>query len=323
MVYTVLKGTGVTVSNLCLGTMTFGEKVEETLGVRMVHAALDAGVNFIDTADRYQAGESERIVGKALQGRRSGVVLASKVGSPMGEGINCDGLSRRHIVRGVEDSLRRLRTDYLDLCYMHRPDPRTPQEESLEAMAQLVRDGKARYIGVSNFPAWRVQAQVDAARHYGRIGPVVTQNVYNLLARRLEEELAPMCAQNGLGLVAYNPLAGGLLTGKYGGGQAQDGTRFAQSEIYRQKYWHKENLAAVEELARVAQRHGMTLLELALRWCVQQPHVSATLLGASSMEQLQQNLAAAQGPPLEEALLRTCDTIWQRLRGPATAYHFG
>jgi len=322
MEYRTLTGTGATISRVCLGTMTFGREVDEPTAIRMVHAALDRGVNMIDEADLYAGGRSEEIVGQALLGRRDAVVLASKVANPSGPyPLRDRGLHRWHIVRGVEDILRRLQTDRLDILYMHRPDRQTPMEETLSAMDRLVEQGKVLYVGMSNFAAWQVSEARWLARTNGWAMPVVTQYPYNLITRSLDEEATEFLTTCHVGLTVYNPLAGGLLTGKHTSEAGpQDGTRLAQSPEYRGRYWHEANLRVLERLRGIAAAAGKSLIELSLQWLASQPHVDAIVLGASRPEHLEQNIAAADGR-LDADTLAACDAVWQEVRGTHFCYH--
>jgi len=322
MRYRTLTGTGAEVSRLCLGTMTFGAQADESESTRMIHRALDAGINFIDTADSYGNGVSETIVGKALKGRREGVVLASKVRNPVGEHAHKDvGLSRWHIIHGVEASLKRLGTDCLDICYLHQPDYNTPLEESLAAFDHLVRQGKVIYVGMSNYAAWQVCRALwlcDRARLYA---PVVTQVVYNLLTRGIEQEFLPFCRSLDLGVTVYNPLAGGLLTGKHDRARAPaQGTRFQLKEEYYNRYWLDSHFDAVAEVMQIAKHAGKEPVALALQWLAAQEAVDAIIIGVSRMEQLEQNLSVWDGE-LRDDTLEACDLVWKKIRGDSFQYN--
>ncbi len=322
MEYRALTGTGAKVSRLCLGTMTFGGQVTEADAIRMVHRALDLGINFVDTADIYNEGASEIIVGKALQGRRDGVVLLSKVRWQVGPHEWKDqGLSRWHIQRGVEASLKRLQTDCLDVLVLHCPDYDTPLEESLAAADLLVRQGKVLYIGMSNYAAWQVcRAQWLGERH-GFAVPVVTQAPYNLLTRGIEAEFVPFCRAQHVAIMAYNPLAAGLLTGKHDPTKApSQGTRFQLDQEYYGRYWSEANFAWVAELQTIAQQAGKTLVQLALQWLVSRDAVDAVILGASRLNQLEENIAAAEGR-LAVQTLAACDEVWKKIKGPSFQYN--
>lgn len=313
MEYVNLRGTGLSVSKACLGSMTFGGQLSEPDSIRVIHTAMERGINFIDTADVYCDGASEVAVGKALNGRRDSVVLATKVGLPTGGGANSRGLSRLHIISGLEASLRRLGTDYVDLYYLHQPDPFTPIEEILQTMDGLVRSGKIRYIGVSNYSAWQIADLASTAKEYHFVLPTVTQNVYNLLTRGIEAELVPMVQAHSMGLIVYNPLMSGLLTGKHHKGAAVPGSRLADNDVYRKRYWSDENLDACEELASIAAEAGMRPAELALRWCANQPMVNAVLMGVSKLSHLESNLAPLLAPALPGNVSAACDKVWSHM----------
>lgn len=322
MEYVYLTGTGLQASKACLGTMMFGDQVPEAESVRLIHASLDRGINFIDTADKYAGGASEEIVGKALAGRRENVILATKVFNPMSSDINDRGLSRRHILTALESSLRRLQTDYVDIYYLHEPDRLTPIEETLETMDTLVRSGKVRYVGVSNYAAWQVADLLSTAKANHWTPPVLTQNVYNLLTRGIESELVPMARSHAMGVIVFNPLMSGLLTGKHRKGSAVAGTRLADNAMYRARYWSDENLDAVEELCGIAKNAGLTPTQLALRWCANQPGITSVLLGASQEKHLEENLNAILAPKLPEDVLRACDSVWSHMSvGTRYAYY--
>jgi len=322
MQYRMLTGTGAEVSRICLGTMTFGAQAEESESIRMVHRALDAGINFVDTADSYGNGLSETVVGKALKGRRDGVVLASKVRNPVGEYEHKDvGLSRWHIIHGVEASLKRLATDCLDICYLHQPDYSTPLEESLAAFDQLVQQGKVIYVGMSNYAAWQVCRALWLGDRAHLQAPVVTQVVYNLLTRGIEQELLPFCRSLHVGLTVYNPLAGGLLTGKHNRSHPPTkGTRFQLKEEYHNRYWLDSHFDAVAELVQIAKQAGKEPVALALQWLAAQEAVDAIIIGVSRMEQLEQNLSVWEGE-LDEDTLEACERVWKKLRGDSFRYN--
>lgn len=311
----------LTLSRLALGTMTFGGQVQPDEARRLLDCALDAGVTLVDTANAYTGGRSEEILGELLAGRRDAVVLASKVGIPTGPD---DGrpLSAAAVRSGVEASLRRLRTDHLDLVYLHQPDWQTPVEETFEAVRALVDDGLAREVGVSNYPAWQL-AEVRALRAVHPTWPdvVVSQPQYNLLSRRLEDEYARYATRAGLVNVVYNPLAGGLLTGKHRGPDdvPAEGSRFALP-MYRERYWRTEQFRAVDRLRVVAEQAGLTLPQLSFAWLLGSPLVGAVLLGASRLEHLVENLRSAAAPPLGQDVLDACDEVWSELSGAAPAY---
>jgi aryl-alcohol dehydrogenase-like predicted oxidoreductase len=311
--------TDLSVSRVALGTMTFGAQADERAACRMLWSALDAGVNFIDTANVYAGGESERLLGRLLAGRRASVVLASKVGMKVGD--EAPGLSRAAIAAAVERSLERLRTDYLDLCYLHLPDHAVPIEESLEAMEALVRAGKVRRPANSNFASWQVGRMVSIAERRAWTPARVAQPMYNLIARRIEDEFLPACAAVGVSTVAYNPLAGGLLTGKHNGHGPLPGTRFDGNPAYLDRYWNQPALDAVARLAAVAAGEGRSLVSLSLNWLLRHTPIDCVVLGASRPEQLAENLAALDNGPLAAESLAACDAVWDSLKGPAPKYN--
>ena len=322
MEYTCLKGTGLKVSRFCLGTMTFGGQTDEAESARIIDHAIGAGVNFFDTADGYTDGASEQILGRALRGRRDAAVIATKVTNPTGPGPNDAGQGRKHILQNVERSLRALQTDYIDLYYLHRPDPATPAEEVVETMTQLVRSGKIRYWGVSNYPAWQFCSLVHTARELRAIGPVATESVYNLITRGVEDELVPFLTEYRLGLTVFNPLAAGLLTGKHARGRLAEHSRLKDNYGYNLRYVSDRNMDAVERLTADAQDSGMSLLELALQWLLNRPVVDSVIVGASRLAHVQQNLSlAAEKKPLSPEVLAACDAVWDDLRGRFFSYH--
>lgn len=313
MKITQLPGTGLRVSAVCLGTMTFGGQVNEGDGIRVLQMAVDHGINFVDTADMYTGGESERIVGKGLKGIRDKVVLATKVCNATGPNPNDQGLSRIHIRQAVDASLRRLQTDYIDVYYLHRPDRGTPLEETMSVIDDLIHEGKIRYVGVSNFSSWAIAdilAHCDK-RNYANLA--VNQSVYNLLTRGIEDELLPMSIAHQLGVVVYNPLASGLLTGKHTGDVPQADSRLAQSKLYHDRYWNKPNSDAVVQLKQIAEDEGISLLEMSLRWCANQTAISSVLVGVSRVEQLNQNIECLEKGPLSDTCLDRCDQVWNSL----------
>jgi aryl-alcohol dehydrogenase-like predicted oxidoreductase len=320
--YRTLPKTGLKVSRLSFGTMTFGAQTDPATAQRMVECCLDAGINFFDTANIYNRGAAETILGKALKGRRDEVVLASKVRGKMGDAPDDEGLSRAALRKALDASLERLGTDYLDLYYLHQPDYAVPIEETLDTMQELVRAGKVRFPAVSNYAAWQVCEILWICEKRGYQPYFISQPMYNLLARGIEEEYLPFCQRFGVAVVPYNPLAGGLLTGKHSRERAPlPGTRFDGNKMYQDRYWHDDDFAAVEELRAVAREAGKTLVELALQWLLAQPLVDSIILGASRVEQLEENLKAAEGARLEESVLSRCDIVWKRLRGITPKYN--
>jgi aryl-alcohol dehydrogenase-like predicted oxidoreductase len=317
MEYRQVGRTGLKVSQFCLGAMTFGDQVSESEALTMTHAAMEAGLNFIDTADMYVKGRSEEIVGKAIKGRRDDIVLATKAGFSTGPTPNDQGGSRKHLMQAIEASLQRLDTDYVDLYYFHVPDYTTPIEETLRALDDLVHQGKVRYIGCSNFRAFQVTKALwtSDARNLARFDCV--QPPYNLLTRDIEYELLPLCADEGLGVCTYNPLAGGLLSGKHDFSQAPTpGTRFsnqAMGQMYYDRYWNETNFRAVERFRGIAAEAGRDMVQTALAWVLGSPHVTSVIIGATSLKHVEHNLAAADMKLTEEERA-ACDDIWNELR---------
>lgn len=321
MEYRTLKQTSLKVSRLCLGTMTFAKPVNQEEATRMVDLVIDAGINFLDTANVYQQGEAEAMLGQALRGRRDGIVLASKVRGKMGDGPDQSGLSRQAIVRAVEDSLRRLGTDRLDLYFLHQPDYDVPIDESLEAMEQLVKQGKVLYPATSNYAAWQVARILDIAKQKGYTPAATSQPMYNLVARGIEQEYLPMAKALDVNILAYNPLAGGLLTGKHHESALPEGGRFSGNAMYQGRYWHHRLFEAVESLGKLARQSGRSLISLSFAWLLHHTATDVVILGASRLEQLRQNLTACEEGPLPEETVRGCDEIWEELRGPIPVYN--
>src|SRR5512139_3166501 len=290
MEYRLFGRTGVKVSPLCLGTMNFGNPTDETDSIKIIHAALGAGINFIDTADVYNAGVSEVIVGKALVDRRETVFLATKAHFKTGEDINDQGNSRRHILRAVEASLRRLQTDYIDLYQMHRPSVDIPQDETLGVLTDLVREGKVRYIGCSTHPAWMVMEALAISERQGLARYVSEQPPYNLLDRRIENELVPLAQRYGLAILPWAPLAQGVLAGRYPpeGPLPADSRAVrqpGQANIYADRVTAR-GLEAGREFAELARSCGRTPGQLALLWCKDQPGITAPIVGPRTPAQL-------------------------------------
>jgi aryl-alcohol dehydrogenase-like predicted oxidoreductase len=302
--------------------MTFGSQVSEADSLRILDHCLDSGINFVDTANVYNDGLSEEITGRCLRGRRDRVVLASKVRGAMGNPIRYEGLSREAIKMSVEESLTRLQTDYLDLLYLHMPDNSVRIEETLEALDELREEGKIRHGATSNYAAWQIGEIFSLCDKRGWDYPAVSQPMYNALARGIEQEYIPFAKKFGVSLVVYNPLAGGLLTGK----QSMQtgpiaGTRFDGNERYLNRYWHEGYFRAVEGMKGVSERSGRPLIEIGFRWLLDQDVVDSVILGVSKMEHLEANLAAAQSPPLSGETRAQCDAVWQELRGPTPFYN--
>lgn len=322
MEYRTLPKSGLRVSRLSFGTMTFGSQADQVTSARMVDQCLDAGINFFDTANMYNKGAAEEVLGKALGARRSRVMLASKVRFKMGAGADESGLSRPAILKAIDASLKRLGTDYLDIYYLHWPDYETPIEETVAAMDEVVRTGKVRQIGVSNYSAWQFCEILWTAEKLGAAASHISQPMYNLLARSIEDDYLAFCKRFEIAVMCYNPLAGGLLTGKH---QKQSGplggTRFDNNALYQGRYWHDDYFSAVEELRLIGHEAGKSLVQLSLQWLMAQPQVDSIILGASRPEQLEENLKACEGVPLNPEALNRCDAVWNRLRGITPTYH--
>ncbi len=316
-----LKHTELEVSRFCFGTMTLGKPLDQAGATQIVNRCIEAGINFFDTANMYQYGVAETMLGNAIKGKRDKLVLASKVFFKMGEAPDQQGLSRQAILRALDASLERLGTDYLDLYYFHAPDHKVPVEESMEAMESLVKQGKVRYPASSNYAGWEVVQMLGLAKDRGWHAPYISQPMYNLLARGIEQEYLAMCKQFGVSTVVYNPLAGGLLTGKHRQAQVIPGTRFDNNKLYQDRYWHEQYFHAVERLKEIAQSAGRSMVSLSLNWLLHHTAADCVILGASSVEQLNQNLAAGEDGPLPEDVVKACDQVWRELRGPLPVYN--
>jgi len=323
MQYRKMGRTGLKVSGFGMGTMFFGEQVLEAEAINIMDTAFDKGINLFDTANGYIEGKSEEIVGKALKNKRNEVVIATKVNYPQGNGPNDFGLSRKHILRAVEDSLRRLNTDYIDIYYAHAPDYTTPLEETLRAFDTLVQQGKVRYIACSNYRAWQLMKALWVSEQHNLARFECIQSPYNLITRDIEIELLPSCANEGVGVTVYNPLAAGLLTGKYNPSETPAANtrfglmRFGQGE--KRQYWSPANFQAVAELKQIADDHGWSLVRFSLAWILNNPLISSTIIGASSARQLEENIGALDLKLTKEDS-EACDKVWFELRPPRVFY---
>jgi len=315
------KHTDLNVSRICFGTMTFGGQTDEAAARKMIDTCVDTGINFLDTANVYNLGASEEILGRILEGRRKDFILASKVRNKMGDGPDMAGLSRAAILRAIDDSLRRLKTDYLDLYYLHLPDPAVEIEESLDAMNDLVKQGKVRYLASSNYSGWQTVEMLWISERRSHKPPYVAQPMYNLIARGIEQEYLPMSKRFGISNVVYNPLAGGLLTGKQQRTAPIPGTRFDNNRLYLDRYWHAADFDAVEQLRRIAAEAGRSLVSLALNWIYHHTPVECIILGSSRVEQLEENLRVFSEGPLTPETLQACDRVWETLRGSTPKYN--
>jgi aryl-alcohol dehydrogenase-like predicted oxidoreductase len=309
---------------LILGTMTFGDTVDFEGAAAMLDAALDAGITHIDTANGYAGGESERMLARLLDGRRGRVTLATKAGMPHPDAGEHSPLSAAGLRASVEGSLSRLGTDHVDLVYLHQPDRAASLAETLGTVAKLVAEGKIGALGVSNYAAWQIAEVNHTADDVGAPRPVAAQQLYNLLARRIEEEYAEFAAVTGLTTVVYNPLGGGLLTGRHSFDSDPAEGRFGNSRLasmYKQRYWNAAIFEAVQQLSVVADKAGIPLTELALRWLVAKPAAGPILLGGSKVEHLRSNIAAVAKGPLDDELVEACDDVGAALRGPMPNYN--
>lgn len=294
MQYRLLGHTGVRVSALCFGTMSFGGDADETMAAAMYARCRDAGINFFDCANVYGRGRSEAILGKLIAGHRDELVITSKVGSSMREGVNGEGLSRRHIVREVEDSLRRLQTNHIDLFFAHRFDRDTPMAETLAAFDTLVQQGKILYPAVSNWSAWQVAKALGISAREGWAPFACMQPMYNLTKRQAEVELLPMAMEEGLGVIPYSPLGGGLLSGKYGLDARPSQGRLVENAMYQRRYGEPQHYEVAERFTAYANSRGLHPATLAVAWVMSHPAVTAPIIGARTVAQLEPSLAAAE-----------------------------
>jgi len=352
--YRKLGRTGLKVSTLCLGTMTMGKQVDEATSLQLIDRAVELGVNFIDTADMYVNGVTEQIVAKAIKGRRDSLVLASKGGhirklaakygeqivsgpidlarpkhfrpweSGEGTGPNDMGLSRKHLMQALEGSLKRLGTDYLDIYYAHMPDYDTPLDETLRAMDDMVRQGKVRYLGCSNFRAFQLAKSLWLSDKHELARWDVIQPPFNLLARDVEYELLPLCLEESVGVVPFSPMAAGLLSGKYDKDKAPlEGARYSLGQwgyTYNKPYWNDLNFAAIEQLKQIAAGAGVSLSRFALAWVLANPAITAISNGSTSVAQLEDNIAATD-IKLSPDILAACDAVWLSVRPPTTVFY--
>jgi 1-deoxyxylulose-5-phosphate synthase len=322
--------TGLKVTEVCLGTMTFGHQCDEQTSFAIMDAAAEAGVRFIDTADVYPipvsletAGRTEEIVGRWLRGKRDDFVLATKCRMNMGTGANDGGLSRKHVLAAIDASLSRLGTDYVDLYQVHAPDPETPIDETLGALDSIVQSGKARYVGCSNFQTWQLCNALWTSDRLGLSRFDSVQPRYNLLFREIEHELLPLCEDKGIGVIVYNPLAGGFLTGKHRrDAPPADNTRFAVAgKLYLNRYWNEASFSAVERLQTFFEARGKSITHVALAWVLKQPVVTSAIVGATNPGQLRDTLRGVD-LELDQEELVECDGVWYeipRARDPRIA----
>ena len=303
MEYRRVGRSGLKVSRMTLGTNNFGRDVDEATSIRVIRKAMDLGINSVDTANVYTGRRSEEIIGKAVHGDRDRFVIATKLGHDVGEGPNDSGLSRKHILWQVSESLRLLQTDHIDIYYMHRFDTETPLEETLKTFDQLIRDGKVLYLACSNFTVENIRAMNEVSDRLGLERLAALQPPYNLLNREAEKELFPFCQANGLGAITYSALAGGFLTGKYAeGAPAPAGTRGALYPRFWGRMNRPENYAIVMKFKALAQSAKMPLSQLALNWIAKNPAVTSMIVGASRPEQVEENVSQLEVKPPEDVL---------------------
>ena len=294
MEYRNLGSSGLKISEIGLGGNNFGWWADEQTSVSVINHAIDMGVNFIDTADVYDRGHSEEFIGQAINGKRDRVLIATKFGSPMGEGPNERGGSRYYVIQAVEASLRRLRTDYIDLYQIHFPDATTPIEETLRALNDIIRAGKVRYIGCSNFAAWQLCEALWTSKVNNLPSFVTVQPRYNLFDRQIERELVPCCQSYGIGVIPYSPLAGGFLTGKYRRGEDPPEGRLSQQMSAASGLFKDDNWDRLSKLEAFALERGHTMGELAIAWLLSRPWLSTVIAGAHKVEQVSANVASAE-----------------------------
>jgi len=289
----LLGRTGIRVSNLCFGTMSFGGAADESTAAAMYHRCREAGINFFDCANVYSAGVAEQMLGRLIHEERNQLVITSKVGFPMGEDINDKGLSRRNTLASVEASLKRLGTDRLDVLFVHTFDPDTPMEETLRVLDILVRDGKILYTGVSNWAAWQIALSLGISAREGLASFACIQPMYNLVKRQAEVEILPLAINEGLGVISYSPLGGGLLTGKYGTSRKPEEGRLVDNTMYAARYSNAQYFETAEAFEALARKLGVSPATLAVAWVAAHPAITTPIIGARNLDQLEASLAAA------------------------------
>ncbi|MCY9656593.1 aldo/keto reductase [Paenibacillus chondroitinus] len=307
MRYRNLGTSGLEVSVLGLGTNAFGGRADKNTSIRVLHHAVDHGITFIDTANIYTGTKSEEIIGEAFEGRRHEVLLATKVGIQRGEGPNTRGSSRQHILKELEGSLRRLRTDYIDLYQIHVFDPKTPLEETLRTLDDLVTSGKVRYVGASNYAAWQMMKALSISEKERLVKYVSVQPGYSLVDRGVERELLPFCVDQGIGIIPYFPLAGGILTGKYSGGSVPSGSQLDMNPNFVRRV-NSARVEVGEQVAKIAAEIGTSATALSLAWLLHQPAVSTVIAGATRESQIDENLKAVN-LELTEDVLKALDEV--------------
>ena len=295
MKFKSLGRTGVKVSELCFGTMSFGGDADETTSAAMYKASRDAGINFFDTADQYSKGRSEEILGRLMKGHREDLVVTTKCFNPTGEDTNARGTSRRHVARAVEASLKRLQTDRVEVLFLHHYDKRTPLEESVRALEDLVRSGKVLYPAVSNWSAWQTQRAVDLQEHHNWARLQLIQPMYSLVKRQAEVELLPMAEANGIGVIPYSPAAAGLLSGKYSGKQgAKAAGRLKSNKMYEARYGEEWAFETADKFVAFCKQKGLHPVSTAVAWVAAHPAITAPIVGARNLDQLKDSLNAVK-----------------------------
>ena len=320
MLYRKLGRTGIKVSAISLGTMTYKAQVGEAGATKLIKSALDNGINFFDTADGYP--QAEELLGKALKGQRDAAIIATKVGGNTGPGINDTGLARKRVMEHVEQSLKRMQTDYIDLYYCHFPDYDLPIETVLQTMDILVKQGKVLHIGCSNFTAWQLSKALWTSEVLNLERFECIEPPYNLLTRDIEMELLPLCASEEVSVCVYNPLAAELLTGRHEYGKEPAEGRFTLEDIgprYVERYWSEVNFQAIDRLQKIAKEHGCTMPQFALAWILNNPTITSAITGVINVEQLEENIGATK-ITLSPEELRACDEVWAMFRPPR--YHY-
>ena len=306
MEYTFLGNSGVQVSRLCMGTMTFGDEADKDESAAMFKRCREAGINFFDCANVYSQGKAEEILGELIHGCRDDLVITTKVWGKMGDDINSQGCSRRHIFAAAEASLKRLKTSYIDVYLLHRFDPHTPLEETLSALNDLVTQGKVRYIGASNFAAWQMAKALGLAAQHDWPSLKCVQPMYNLVKRQAEVEILPFAEHENVAVISYNPLGGGLLTGKYGKSIEESSNRLGSNKMYRKRYGDEWMLDAALDYVSYARDHGYNPVSLAVAWVAAHPAITAPIIGARNVAQLEDSLAAAAIPMTDELYADLC-----------------
>jgi len=294
MKYKLLGSTGVKVSELCFGTMSFGNPADEATSAAMFNRCREVGINFFDCANVYQRGRAEEILGGLIANCREEVVITSKAHFPMGDDVNSRGSSRKHLMRAVEDSLRRLKTDYIDIYFLHHFDDETPLEETLRALDDMVEQGKILYPAASNFAAWQIAKALGISALHGWAPFACIQPMYNLVKRQAEVEILPLALSEGLGVISYSPLGGGLLTGKYGVGRKPESGRLIENTIYQARYGDEWVYRVAEDFTTFAKERGYNPVALAVAWVGSHPAITAPIIGARNVAQLEDSLAAME-----------------------------